>query len=81
MLVGAPRSNISDPTMNNSGGVYGCPLSKTASGSECSEVHVNMTKAERLPTVARSNSSEQSLGFSLASSDNEIVVSTVSPVS
>lgn len=74
LLVGAPRSNISDPTMSNSGGVYACPLSKTASAPVCREVYVNLTKAGSLSNIARSNSSEQSLGFSLASSDNEIVV-------
>lgn len=74
--MGAPRSDISKPDVKHSGGLYQCPLSDSAGVHECQEVSVDLTNDAPYTMWAKSNGSEQSLGFSLASSDNEIVVSS-----
>lgn len=74
LLVGAPKSNISDPSVPNSGGLYKCPLSEISGGHVCSEVYVNLTK--NTPNWFTSKNIQQGLGFSLASSDKEILVSS-----
>lgn len=80
LLVGAPKSRISDPNAIHSGGLYQCPLSDSTGDHKCHEVPVDLTYSA--PTTGfSSNNSVQELGFSLASSDEEIVVSKISALS
>ncbi|XP_063860652.1 integrin alpha-5-like isoform X1 [Scylla paramamosain] len=73
LLVGAPKSNASEPDVKHSGGLYKCLLSESNEAGVCEEMLINFAN-QNSPPWAKSNNTDQGLGFSLASDGEAIVV-------